>query len=183
MRRIYRELPDSGYHAVVTTLTGAARMRNTGLSPRTTAALAIFLFLGVAAGARAEGPEPNPALTAEDVVRIQMGALRHNDVPKPDAGIEVTFRFASPRNKAMTGPLPRFAAMVRGPIYLPMINHRRASFENMKITGDDAEIDVIVEAQDGKTIGYRFSLTRQHGNDYDGSWMTDSVAPIKVTTL
>ena len=166
------------YHDRTIMLNGEAGMRTFAI-----AALAIAMTFGAAANVRAEGPEPNPTLTPEDVVRIQMGALRHNDVPKPDAGIEITFRFASPRNKAMTGPLPRFAAMVRNPIYGPMINHRRASFENLQIKGDQAEIDVILETEDGKTFGYRFLLTRQHGNPFEGSWMTDSVAPINVTTL
>jgi hypothetical protein len=147
------------------------------------AALAMVLSLAGALGAAAAGPEPDPSLSPEDVVRIQRGALRVNDMPRPDAGIETTFRFASPQNKAMTGPLARFTAMVHNPVYEPMINHRRASFENLRVTGDDAEIDVIVETANGKTVGYRFSLSRQHGNAFEGSWMTDAVAPIPVTTL
>ncbi len=58
--------------------------------------------------------EPDPSLSSQDVVSIQIEALRTNDTPYEDRGIEVTFNFASPTNKRMTGPLERFKVMVRG---------------------------------------------------------------------
>ncbi len=65
--------------------------------------------------------EPDPSLSPQDVVSIQIEALQHNDTPYEDRGIEVTFNFASPTNKRMTGPLERFKVMVRNPVYGPMI--------------------------------------------------------------
>ncbi len=32
-------------------------------------------------------------------------------------------------------------------------------------------------------LGYRFILSRQHGNQYEGSWMTDAVIPFNVVSL
>ena len=55
--------------------------------------------------------QPNPNLTPEDVIRIQVEALQNND--SQDTGIEITFRFASPANRQLTGPLNRFKRMVR----------------------------------------------------------------------
>ena len=43
--------------------------------------------------------EPDPSLSPQDVVSIQIEALRNNDIPYADRGIEVTFNFASPANK------------------------------------------------------------------------------------
>ena len=56
--------------------------------------------------------EPDPSLSPQDVVSIQIEALRNNDTPYEDRGIEVTFNFASPTNKRATGPLERFKVMV-----------------------------------------------------------------------
>ena len=42
--------------------------------------------------------EPDPSLSPQDVVSIQIEALRNNDTPYEDRGIEVTFNFASPRS-------------------------------------------------------------------------------------
>ena len=114
---------------------------------------------------------------------IQVEALGNNDTPYKDRGLEVTFNFASPGNKRMTGPIERFKAMVRGPTYRPMIDHRGASFEKLVVEGDSARIDVILFSKDGLYLGYRFFLSRQRGNAYEGSWMTDAVVPFDIVTL
>ena len=126
---------------------------------------------------------PDPSLSPRDVVSIQIEALRNNDSPYDNRGIEVTFNFASPANKRLTGPIGRFAMMVRNPAYGPMINHRTANYDNVMIEGEVARVDVILISKDGEYLGYRFTLSRQHGNQYEGSWMTDGVVPFDVTSL
>ena len=64
-----------------------------------------------------------------------------------------------------------------------MINHKGATFEKYKVVKNQASIDVILVSRKGKTYGYRFGLSRQLGNKFEGSWMTDTVIPIPVTTL
>jgi hypothetical protein len=127
--------------------------------------------------------EPDPSLAPQDVVSIQIEALGNNDTPYEDRGLEVTFNFASPANKRMTGPLARFKVMVRNPAYEPMIDHRGARFENLVVEDDSARIDVVLKSKDGVYLGYRFFLSRQHGNEYEGSWMTDAVVPFDIVTL
>ena len=83
----------------------------------------------------------------------------------------------------MTGPLERFKVMVRNPVYGPMINHRGAEYENVRVEGDFAQVDVILQSKDGQYLGYRFMLSRQHGNEYGGSWMTDAVYRFDVVSL
>ena len=83
-------------------------------------ATALFVVLAALVGANhLPQTEPHPALSPRDVVRIQIEALRKNDTPYENRGIEVTFNFASPANKRMTGPLERFKVMVHNPIYEP----------------------------------------------------------------
>jgi hypothetical protein len=146
------------------------------------AALLVCLVATVAAD-RLRLTEPDPSLSPGDVVRIQIEALRNNDTPYNNRGIEVTFNFASPANKRLTGPIERFTAMVHHPAYAPMINHRPANFENQVIEGELASIDVILVSEDGVYLGYRFTLSKQHGNPFEGSWMTDGVVPFEVISL
>jgi hypothetical protein len=146
------------------------------------AALLVVLATPVAAD-RLPQTKPDPSLSPQDVVSIQIEALRNNDTPYENRGIEVTFNFASPENKRTTGPIERFAAMVRHPLYAPMINHRAANFENLIIEGEVATIDVVLTSKDGTYLGFRFTLSRQHGNQYEGSWMTDAVVPFEVMSL
>ena len=127
--------------------------------------------------------EPHPSLSPKAVVTIIMTALRHNDAPRTDRGIQVTFNFASPANKRATGPLSRFISMVKGQTYGAMIGHRSVVFENYEINGDRARIDAVLVSDNGKSFGFRFGLSRQRGNRFAGSWLTDSVVPIEVVTL
>ena len=44
--------------------------------------------------------EPDPSLPPQGVVSIQIEALRNNDTPYENRGVEVTFNFASPATSA-----------------------------------------------------------------------------------
>lgn len=134
---------------------------------------------GEAMGARSE-LHPQPAFPPDKVVRIQIEALGDNDRPHPDAGIEITFRFASPANRKVTGPLPRFIEMVHNPAYRPMLNHRGARYGKLKREGDQASQTVILKTGDGSRVGYLFQLSRQSEAPYKGCWMTDSVMRFEV---
>ena len=147
------------------------------------AALFLFMMAGPLTAGELSRTEPHPSLSPKDVVTIIMTALRHNDAPRTDRGIQVTFNFASPANKRATGPLSRFKSMVKGQTYGPMIGHRSVVFENYEINGDRARIDAVLVSANGKSFGFRFGLSRQRGNQYEGSWMTDMVMPIEIVTL
>ena len=123
---------------------------------------------------------PHPSLSPLDVVKIIMNALQKNDEPSKNRGIRITFNFASPANKKVTGPVERFVNMVTGPVYGKMVDHLGAVYEKIKIKGDRASIDVIIKVVSGKFVGFRFLLTKQRDNEFDGTWMTDSVIPIEV---
>ncbi len=153
------------------------------MNPLIRIAALLIVFAAPLGASHLPQTEPDPSLAPQDVVSIQIEALGNNDTPYKDRGLEVTFNFASPSNKRMTGPLARFKAMVRGPTYGPMIDHRSANFEKLVVEGNSAQIDVILLSRDGVYLGYRFFLSRQRGNEYEGSWMTDAVVPFDIVTL
>jgi len=119
--------------------------------------------------------KPSPNLSPAEVIRIQIEALGHNNVPHENAGIEVAFRFASPANKSATGPLDRFIRLVSNPIYRPMLNHQEAQYGEIQVEGNEALQPVILTAKNGERAGYLFVLSKQEGGPYDACWMTDSV--------
>lgn len=142
----------------------------------------VFLFVLSSSAVTAEEllPDltPNPGLSAGDVVRIQLGALANNDSPHPDAGIEITFRFASPTNKRVTGPLPRFVAMVKNPLYAPMINHTHVEYGTSTLREGHTLVPVVLTDTDGNEAGYLFVLRKLQGESCPGCWMTESVVRI-----
>lgn len=134
---------------------------------------------GEATGAMSE-LRPRPAFPPEKVVRIQIEALGDNDRPHADAGVEITFRFASPANRKVTGPLARFIEMVHSPAYRPMLDHRGARYGKLKREGDHASQAVILKSRDDGRVGYLFRLSRQTEAPYKDCWMTDSVMRFEV---
>ncbi len=150
---------------------------------RIAAAVWIVVLAGCASAParRVEGPVPSPRYSPEEVVRIQVDALRNND--DDDRGIEIVFRFASPANRSATGPLPRFAAMIRGPVYHPMLNHLSAVYDDMQVAGDLAMQQVAIASRDERVFVYAFILRRQKEGPYTGCWMTEGVTVVNVLRL
>jgi hypothetical protein len=133
-------------------------------------------------GVKAQGsaPTPAPTYTPDQVVKIQLDALRNNDQPQPNAGIATTFAFASPRNQAITGPLQRFVGMLHAPGYAFLLNHRSVKFGKLEVTEDVALQPVVLTAADGREIGYLFELSKSESAACSACWMTDSVVPFPV---
>lgn len=121
--------------------------------------------------------QPDPELSPAEVVAIQLSALQANDTPGPDAGIAQTFVFAHPDNKRMTGPLPRFAEMIKGPRYGILLNHRAHEIREVASTDDEATFAVIVTGRSGEVMGFRWAVARVAGGEHAGAWMTIAVSP------
>jgi hypothetical protein len=119
--------------------------------------------------------KPHPDLTPAQVVEARVEALQFNDRPTRDAGIATAFRFASPDNRKVTGPLPRFVQIVRAPGYRPLIDHRVAGYGVLVVRGDVALRHVTVIADDGQAIEYEFRLSK---DPESGCWFTDGVMPV-----
>ena len=130
------------------------------------------------APAKPELPQPSRQLEPADVVRIVIEALARNDEPYVDAGIETTFAFASPANKVNTGPLSKFAKMVRNPAYGVMIDHVEREFSEVVLMGDRAYQMVKIVGRSGAEVVFAFRLGRQVDGEFEGMWMTDAVWPV-----
>ena len=115
---------------------------------------------------------PTPTLAPEQVVRIQLNALRNNDAQ--NLGIEIAFRFASPNNKLSTGPLPRFISMVRQGPYSLMLAYESLAYHPVEVIEDRARQRVTLIGA-GLVIDYEFYLSRQTEGACVGCWMTDAV--------
>jgi len=124
----------------------------------------------------AEGvPAPHPSYGPGRVVGIQLEALADNDAPIPNAGIKTAYNFASPANRRQTGPLNRFIRMVEGPQYAPMIDHEDAVRGPLEREGSRADQQVTLTGPDGRTVTYRFGVSKQSSGSLGGCWLTDRV--------
>ena len=137
--------------------------------------LLVMLFAGGIARA-ADLVVPDPSIAPEEVVAIQMKALQFNDNPSPDFGIAQTWNFAHPRNRAMTGPLPRFAGMLKGPAYGAMLNHANHRIVPVPGDGDRVNFDVFMETSRGNVLYFNWAVELVKGGEFDNCWMTVAVS-------
>ncbi|MFP4091812.1 MAG: DUF4864 domain-containing protein [Cyclobacteriaceae bacterium] len=122
-----------------------------------------------------EMTKPEPGLSPQKVVALQIEALQHNDHPYPDHGIEVAYTFASPENRQNTGPLERFTQMVRNETYESLLHFQQYGLDDIQVEGDVAVQKVtLIDANDQPAV-YFFQLSRQKDGPYEDCWMTDSV--------
>ena len=131
----------------------------------------------------ASSPHPTPSLSPSQVVEIVLTALQHNDNPQPDAGIATTFEFASPANRLETGPLQRFASMIKNPAYRVMLDFRSVTKGRLELDGNHAQQRVVIVGRDGAQVTYLFLLSKQSDGPYANCWMTDGVIRQKDPAL
>ena len=122
-------------------------------------------------------PMPDPSREPEAVVETQLAALADNDTPVENAGIKTAYNFASPANRRATGPLDRFIEMVEGAQYAPMIDHETAVAGPVDRDGTRATQRVTLTGPHGRTVTYRFGVSKQSDGRFDGCWLTDRVVP------
>lgn len=119
--------------------------------------------------------QPNPDLSPDQVVKIQLESLQNNDLSRNDMGIRICFNFASPGNRIITGPIGNFIKLVKTPTYNLLIGFERAEFGLMVIRGRTAQQAVRIVHTDGEYGIYAFVLSKQDDFPYLDCWMTDAV--------
>ena len=139
--------------------------------------LSIMAALTLAASASwaAELIQPNPSLAPEEAVAIQLTALQTNNAERTDDGIEQTWVFAHPSNKRMTGPLPRFTRMVKGPRYNMLLNHRTHQIEEALRAESQVAFKVTVVSKNGDAYECQWTVEKVAEGSQAGAWMTTAV--------
>ena len=136
-----------------------------------------LLLLTLSNTLHADMIKPDPSISPKEVISIQLIALQNNDLPFNDAGIEQTWEFAHPDNRAFTGPLDNFIRMLKNPSYVMMIDH----LEHKIIPVQEQEMNsyYFVELIDsnGKKFGFEWTVEKVNQNGkFKDCWMTVGVS-------
>jgi hypothetical protein len=136
--------------------------------------VSFLVVLAVAASpAKLPDESPSPKLTPEQVVGVQLAALTA-DAPESDR-IAACYRFASPANRAHTGPIEKFATLFELPGYRTMLDARRYLVGKAIVKGDEAYLLATMVDRDGDVALFRFFLSKQKDPPNRDCWMTDTV--------
>ena len=136
--------------------------------------LFFFLFTNIS---NADLVKPNPDFKPYEVLMIQLNSLKNNNSPYKDAGIEQTWEFAHPSNKAATGPLERFKKMIYSDSYKILISHKNSKTIILKETNNKFVYKVYDLSQNKKKYYYIWQIekVKLEGSLKD-CWMTTGVS-------
>lgn len=109
------------------------------------------------------------------IVYIQVSALRTDD-PETHAGINTTWQFSAPSNRASFRSYDAFVDTVTG-AYRPLLEAESVRYGPTEIDRrrGAAHRNVTVRTADGTTESYTWVVERQTAEPYDGCWMTTGV--------
>jgi hypothetical protein len=132
----------------------------------------------------AELQKPTPEINPEDVVKIQLSSLMNNNEPYLNAGIEQTWEFAHPSNRAFTGPIQRFTQMMYAPSYAVMLDHKKHEILEVKLEKNIAYFFIELTSIDGKMFGFKWTLEKvKEEGGFKDCWMTTAVStPMPLST-
>ena len=128
--------------------------------------------------------KPTPEINPEEVVKIQLSSLMNNNEPYLNAGIEQTWEFAHPSNRAFTGPIQRFTQMMYAPSYAVMLDHKKHDIIEVKLDKNVAYFFIELTSIDGKMFGFKWTLEKvKEEGGFKDCWMTTAVStPMPLST-
>ena len=118
--------------------------------------------------------DPHPSISPEQVVRIQLRSLSDEDVA---TGVIQCMHFASPDNRAVTGPLERFGAMLRNQKFRPLSRPDQLLIGSSNIVQGKARV-VVTLIVNKQLSSFVWVLSKQDAAPYQECWMTEAVIPI-----
>ena len=139
----------------------------------------IFFFFVFTNISNADLIKPNRNLEAFDVLMIQLNSLKNNNNPYKDAGIEQTWKFAHPNNKALTGPLKKFKQMIYSDSYKVLIDHEENKTIILKETQYKFVFKVNILSKDKKKYYYIWQIEKVKEGILKDCWMTTLVSDPK----
>lgn len=129
---------------------------------------------------------PRFDLSWEQAVELQLAALRDNDKPCFDHGVEVMYRFASfdPFQRSAyfgksfdLGQFERFRRIMHIPAYKPLLNHDAATtLSTLRVSERCFKTRLHVTGEGGHDEGvFEITMVQRLGGRYDGWWFTESL--------
>ena len=125
----------------------------------------------------ADSITPNPDIKPDEVIMIQLEALKENNSPYKDAGIFQTWEFAHPQNRQYTGPLSNFTLMMKSDSYSLLLNHINHNI--IFVSKNDNTANYFIELIDktGDKFGFTWTVKKVlNVGKFKDCWMTTGVS-------
>lgn len=130
--------------------------------------------------------EPSYWLSREEAVEAQLKALKHNNFPTIDHGIETLYRFAGfdPWDRSSyfgvsldLGQFERFRRILYTPYYYTLLNCSSWDFTSTLEVSESVWVARVhvVNSYRKEERDYQFTMEQRFGGKYDGVWFTKAL--------
>jgi hypothetical protein len=137
----------------------------------------IIIFLNLTNFLYADIIQPAKNLTAYDVVKIQLTALKNNNKLSKNGGIKQTWIFAHPENKKFTGPYEKFEKMILGNQYKILLNHTSHKINLITNSEEKYIYNIELITKKKKIYFYEWHLEKSSTEKCESCWFTTIVSP------
>ena len=137
----------------------------------------IIIFFNITNFLYADIIQPAKNLSAKDVLKIQLNALKNNDELKMNDGIKQTWIFAHPENKKFTGPYERFEKMILSNQYKILLNHASHKISLITNSKDNYIYNIELITKNKKMFFYEWHLEKSTTAACSNCWFTTIVSP------
>ena len=121
--------------------------------------------------------KPSPIFNPKKVVSIQLTALKGNDIPYKNVGIEQTWEFAHPSNQLFTVPLSNFTKMMYSKHYSILLNHQDLKIIVVKKEENISYFFIEIIDKFGNKFGFQWIVEKVVSKGiYNNCWMTIGVS-------
>ena len=117
---------------------------------------------------------PNEKLKPYDVIKIQLEALKKNNIE--DEGIKQTWLFAHPNNKKVTGPYERFRIMIYGQQYQHLINHNSHKIKLLMNNSNKFIYKIEILDKNKQLFFYEWHVEKGSEKECKNCWFTSAVS-------
>jgi hypothetical protein len=137
----------------------------------------IIILLNLTNILYADTIQPTNNLSAYDVVKIQLNALKNNNELKKNDGIKQTWIFAHPENKKFTGPYERFEKMILSNQYKILLNHVSHKINLITDSKNKNIYNIELIAKNKIIYFYEWHLEIGSSENCKNCWFTTIVSP------
>ena len=137
----------------------------------------IIILLNLTNILYADTIQPTNNLSAYDVVKIQLNALKNNNELKKNDGIKQTWIFAHPENKKFTGPYERFEKIILSNQYKILLNHVSHKINLITDSKNKNIYNIELIAKNKIIYFYEWHLEIGSTENCKNCWFTTIVSP------
>ncbi len=124
-------------------------------------------------------PDPSPNIRPDQILKIQLAALKHNTLLNSHDGMKAAYKFCSPLCRKALGGFSGFQELINETAYSVLLDFDQVEIQPIRAEEHVAWQRFTVSKLGRDSMQFEASLVRQQANPLTECWLTESVLPVE----